>query len=158
MSCHISVVPNHQTNRVTDMKTRADIAHLGATVYELDTSSFTDGDRALTKSQIDEYKQMESLVLEGDLYRLRNPYEGEYFAVMLVSKDKSIAEMTVYKRTNRPEDQELPVKAEGLDPAKKYYVPELGLILFGSTLINVGLIPKFEHGDFKTAKFHFEEK
>ena len=160
MSCHVSVVPNHQTNRVTDMKTRADIAHLGATGYELDTSSFTDEDRALTAAQVKEYKEMEDLVLEGDLFRLDNPLTSNYFAFMLVSKDKCRAEVTYYRRmsgvarSNEIKYTEL----KGLAPEKKYYCPELGLILSGSTLMNVGIPLNFEKHDFATVKLHFEEK
>lgn len=36
-SCHVSVCPNHQSGRVTPFASRGDIAHLGATGYELDT-------------------------------------------------------------------------------------------------------------------------
>ena len=162
MSCHISVVPNHQTGRVTDMKTRADIAHLGATGYELDTSSFTDEDRALTAEQVKEYKAMEDLVLEGDLYRLDNPLVGNYFAFMLVSKDKTHAEVTYYRRMSgigTSFANEIKYTAlRGLAPEKKYYCPELGLILSGSTLMNVGIALQFEQKDFTTLKLHFEEK
>ncbi len=159
MSCHVSEVPNHQTGRITDIKTRADIAHLGATGYELDTSSFTDEDRALTRAQVEEYKAMESLVLEGDLYRTDDPNEGNYFGFMLVSKDKSRAVLTCYCRLTFGNSEIKRFKAQGLDPKKRYFVPELNLILSGDTLMSVGLVPRLPYlGDFKTYKFHFEEK
>ena len=59
MSCHVSVVPNHQTGRITRMDTRADIAHLGATGYELDTTAFSDEDRECVRRQIEEYHEIE---------------------------------------------------------------------------------------------------
>ena len=160
MSCHISVVPNHQTGRITDMKTRADIAHLGATGYELDTSSFTDEDRDMAREQVKEYKNMEDLVLKGDLYRLENPQEGNYFAFMLVSKDKTQAEVTYYRRMSGIgiSNEIKYTRLDGLDCNKKYYCPELGLILSGSTLMSVGIPLKFEQKDFTTLKLHFEEK
>ncbi len=160
MSCHISVVPNHQTGRITDMQTRADIAHLGATGYELDTSSFTDEDRALTKAQIAEYKEMQDLVLAGDLFRLDNPFNSNYFAFMLVSKDKCRAEVTYYRRMSGVSaSNEIKYTAlAGLAPEKKYYCPELELILSGSTLMSVGIPLKFPKHDFATVKLHFEEK
>lgn len=160
MSCHVSVVPNHQTKRVTPMKTRADIAHLGATGYELDVSVFTDEEKAETRAQVEEYRAMESLVLEGDLYRTENPFDSNYFGFMLVSKDKSRGELTVYRRLGgvlyvNPVKR---FKAPGLAPDKKYLVKELGLVLGGDTLANVGLAPFFPEGDFHTLKFHFEEQ
>lgn len=158
MTCHYSVVPNHQTGRTADAKTRADIAHLGTTGYELDTSVFTDEDRELTKAQIADFKASEDLVISGDLYRIDNPMESNYFAFMLVSKDKKKGELTCYRRMGRPNAQLKRFIPKGLAPEKRYFVPELGIILEGSTLMSVGLLPEFERGDFKTVKYHFEEK
>ncbi len=158
MSCHVSEVPNHQTSRIASMKTRADIAHLGATGYELDTSVFTDEDKAAVKAQVKEYKAMEDLVLEGDLYRVENPHTGNHFAFMLVSKDKSHGMLTVYRRIFKANEAVYRIKAMGLDKKKKYYVPELGIILGGDTLMSVGLAPDFGPGDFSTVVYHFEEK
>ena len=160
MSNHVSVVPNHQTKRITPMKTRADIAHLGATGYELDTSRFTESDKEDACAQIAEYKNMESLVLNGDLYRLDNPFESEYFGFMLVEKDKSQGDLTLYRRMGGVLYVN-PVKrfrVPGLDPNKKYLVKELGIVLGGDTLANVGLAPFFPEGDFQTMKFHFIEE
>ena len=140
------------------MKTRADIAHLGATGYELDTSSFTDEDRAEVRAQVEEYKAIEDLVLFGDLYRIENPHTGNYFSFMLVSKDKSQGFMTVYRRIGRANMGVYRIKAKGLDKKKKYYVPELGVIIGGDTLMKVGIVPKFGFGDFRSVTYHFEEK
>ena len=159
MSCHISVVPNHQTHRITPMKTRADIAHLGATGYELDTSAFSEEQRNEMREQIAEYKAMEELILEGDLYRSDNPFESNYFGFLLVSKDKTKAELTIYRRLGGVTFM-TPVKrfrVPGLDKSKKYFVSELGITLGGDTLANVGLAPTFPDGDFHTMKFHFKE-
>jgi len=41
---------------------------------------------------------------------------------------------------------------------KKYYIPEMDKTLCGSTIMNAGLVPEFELGDFKTVKYHFIEK
>ena len=160
MSNHVSVVPNHQTKRITPMKTRADIAHLGATGYELDTSSFTEDDKKQTAAQIAEYKEMERLVLEGDLYRVDSPFDSEYFGFMLVSKDKTQGDLTIYRRLGGVLYVN-PVKrfrVPGLDPKKRYLVKELGVVLGGDTLENVGLAPFFPEGDFQTLKFHFIEQ
>ncbi len=154
-SCHVSVVPNHQTERVTGMKTRADIAELGAFGYELDASTFDDSDRETVHGQIAEYKRCEQLVLKGDLYRLDSPYEGNFFGFMLVAKDKCSAKMTVYRRMGRPNSTVKRFVAKGLDEEKKYYVEELGITLSGSTLMNVGILPTFPAGDFKTMTYHF---
>ena len=158
MSCHVSVVPNHQTYRITPMATRADIAHLGATGYELDTSHFSDEDRAVVHKQVAEYHGMEDLILNGDLYRTENPMESNYFGFMVVSKDKTEAVLTAYRRMGGVNNEVKILKVAGLDAEKMYHVDELGLTIKGSTLMNVGIVPKFADGDFMTVKYRFREK
>ena len=155
MSCHVSEVPNHQTHRVTPMAARADIAHLGATGYELDTSHFSDEDRSIVRKQIEEYHEMEDLILNGDLYRTENPMESNYFGFMVVSKDKKEAVLTAYRRMGSVNNEVKILKAAGLDAEKEYHVSGLNVTLKGSTLMNVGIVPKFASGDFVTVKYWF---
>lgn len=157
MSCHVSVVPNHQTHRITPMSTRADIAHLGATGYELDTSHFNDEDRVVIRKQVQEYREMEELILSGDLYRTENPMESNYFGFMVVSKDKKKAVLTAYRRMGSVNNEIKLLKVAGLDAEKMYYIEELDMTLKGSTLMNVGIVPKFEVGDFMTVKYMLRE-
>lgn len=157
MSCHISEVPNHQTGRLTSFETRAAIAHLGATGYELDASKFTDEDRARAKSEVSEYKNVSDLILLGDLYRIDDPFTSNYFTVCVVAKDKSEAEMVAYRRIGSVNNVVHKVKAAGLDENKSYLVPELGLTVKGSTLMNVGWEPNYPKGDFTFVKYHFKE-
>ena len=158
MSCHVSAVPNHQVNRTTPLATRADIAHLGATGYELDTTAFTDVDREAVRRQIADYREIEGLVLTGDLYRLDNPADSNYFTELLVSKDKGQACLTCYKRLHKVNGGVHRVRLAGLDASKKYYVRELGLILGGATLMSVGIFPEYPECDFGTVTYHIEEK
>ncbi len=91
MSCHVSICPNHQTGRTTPFATRAIIAQLGATGYELDTTTFTDQDRAEVAKQTAEYRDIQDLILTGDLYRTDNPMTSNFFTWTIVSKDKNEA-------------------------------------------------------------------
>lgn len=157
MSCHVSDIPNHQTLRCESYETRADIAQLGATGYELDASKFTDEDRARVKAEVSEYRDMQELILCGDLYRIDDPMTGNYFTVAVVAKDKSKAVLTSYRRMCGANVPVKRIKMAGLDPNKKYYCALLGGVYFGSTLMNVGLVPHYPRGDFKTVKYIFEE-
>ena len=154
MSCHVSVVPNHQTGRLTSMSTRADIAHLGATGYELDTSVFTDDDREEVRKQVEAYKEIERLVLEGDLYRTEDPHTSNYFGFMVVSKDKNKAFLTAYRRIGGVNREVRYLRVAGLDENKTYRVTELDANFKGSTLMNIG-IPDTMKRDFKTAVYKF---
>jgi alpha-galactosidase len=158
MSCHVSESPNHQVFRITPFATRADIAHLGATGYELDTTVFTDEDREMVRRQIADYREIEDLVINGDLYRIDNPWYSNFFSEAVVSKDKKRAFLICYRRLNKPNRGVHRVKMAGLDPKKKYYVVELGIILDGQTLMNVGIVPDYKREDFTSVVYHFEEK
>lgn len=157
-SCHVSVCPNHQCGRVTPFESRGDIAHLGATGYELDTTKLNKDELVEVGKQIEQYKKMEDLVLNGDLYRLNNPLEENLFAEMLVSKDKTKAKLTVMRPISIPNDKAIRVYARGLDENAKYYMPELNLTVSGKNLINVGLLIRFRNCDFATANYFFEKQ
>ena len=158
MSCHVSECPNHQVGRNTPFSTRADIAHLGATGYELDTTVFTDAERDMVRGQIADYRVTEDLVLNGDLYRIDNPRYTNYFSFAVVAKDKKNAFLTCYRRLHKRNIGVHRVRMAGLDPKKKYFVPELGIIAEGSTFMNVGIVPSFKPNDFSSVVYHFEEK
>lgn len=150
MSCHVSVCPNHQTGRTTAFKSRADIAHLGATGYELDTTKLSCDELAQIKEQVEDYKKMEDLVLNGDFYRLNSPFDENLFAVQIVSKDKARSHITTMRTlvlANSPVNKIYP---KGLDEKTLYCVKELGKNLLGSTIMNCGLLCKY---DYKTADF-----
>jgi alpha-galactosidase len=152
-SCHVSVCPNHQCGRVTPFDARADIAHLGATGYELDTTKLGQADLLKVKEQVEKYKGMEDLVLNGDLYRLNNPLEENLFAEMLVAKDKTEAHITVMRPLCRPNSECIRVYPKGLDENAVYNVAEANITKTGATLMNVGLIVGFPSGDFQTRTF-----
>ena len=155
MSCHVSVCPNHQTGRVTPFDTRAVIAHLGATGYELDTTKFTDEEKAAVKLQTAEYKKIQDLVLCGDLYRIDSPFDSGFFTEAVVSKDKSKAELICYRRFVSVNNEIKRVKMAGLDPDASYRLEETGITAKGSTFMNVGFAPKYPHSDFAAVKYHF---
>ena len=157
MSCHVSICPNHATGRNTSFMTRADIAHLGATGYELDTTQITEEDLSLVKGQVEDYKRMQNLVLHGDLYRLDNPYESNFFTEELTAKDKSESVITCYRRLYTPNYSVKRVYPKGLDPHAEYFVEEMNAVLLGSTIMNAGLVPSYPRGDFTTTVFHLKK-
>ncbi len=157
-SCHVSVSPNHQCGRITPLKSRADIAHLGATGYELDLAAVTKEELAEIKKQVAEYKQMENLVLNGELYRLNYPLTENMFAEMLVSKDKTQAKLTMMRPINIANGKVQRVYPRGLAEEKQYFVPERNLHLSGRNLMQLGLIVPFENGDFSTVTYTFKEE
>ncbi|MBR2499389.1 MAG: alpha-galactosidase, partial [Clostridia bacterium] len=157
-SCHVSVCPNHQCGRNTPFSSRGDIASLGATGYELDTTKLSEEDLTAIKSQVDKYRLNERLILDGDLYRLNNPLEENLFAVMVVSKDKRVAKLTAMRPISIPNGVETRIYAQGLDENANYHIKELDLTLSGRNLINFGLLVKFKNNDFATIDYTFEKR
>lgn len=158
MSCHTSICPNHQTHRTVPFSSRADIAHLGATGYELDTTKITEEELREIPEQIRAYHEMEDLVLEGDLYRLEDPTVSNYFGFEIVSKDKRKAHITVMRSVFRPNDEVKRIYPKGLDDQTKYTVSELNITLSGSTLMALGLVVPSKARDFNTFVFNIIAK
>ena len=52
-------------------------------------------------------------------------------------------------------EEEVLIEDNLLDKDIYYYVKELDSTFLGATLMNVGLLPVFDKGDFKTVKYHF---
>lgn len=140
MSCHVSACPNHQTQRITPLRTRGAIASLGATGYELDLTKLSNEEKEQIKNQIENYKLIDGLVLNGDLYRLSDPFTTNYFCEMLVSKDKTIAYVVGERFRGDPCDHDRILKLRGLDENKTYLVKELNLTASGKALMDAGLL------------------
>lgn len=139
MSCHVSACPNHQTGRVTPLKTRGAIASLGATGYELDPGALSKDEKEQVKKQIRDYRGIDELVLSGDLYRLIDPFGVERFAEMLVSKDKTRAYVVGECFRAEPCGHDRIMKLAGLNEDYEYEIEELGLTASGKALMNAGL-------------------
>lgn len=139
MSCHVSACPNHQTQRITPFKTRGAIASLGATGYELDLTKLTAEEKEQVKEQIANYKRIDGLVLNGDLFRLANPFETDYFCEMIVAKDKTEAYVVGERFRGDPCDHDRLLKLNGLDENKTYTIKELGVTASGKALMSAGV-------------------
>lgn len=159
MSCHVTESPNRRAKHLTPFKARADIAHLGATGYELDTTKLTDEELAQIPGQIEAYRADADLVMEGDVYRTLNPKPGSnHFGMMLVAKDKSKGKLTIMKLQedfNAPTPRIYP---KGLDTEATYYCPELDKTMQGSSWMYWGILPDFPEGDYNTLVYHFHKQ
>ncbi len=156
MSCHVSASPNHQTGRITSLESRTAIAHLGATGYELDSTKLSGAELAHIKKDIADYREIQDLVLCGDLYRMNDPLSENLFAQIFVAKDKSRALLTVMKPVAIGNSCHTVVYPRGLSADTLYTVRERGLTLSGRTLMNVGLRVDFPYSDFGTAVYHID--
>lgn len=136
---HVSVCPNHQTGRVTPIKTRATVAMSGNFGYELDVNDLTDEEKKCVKQTITEYKKYRKLIHNGRYERLSNPYEQhDYVAWQYVSEDGSEALLN-YVLTRKHAYQEISyMKLRGLEETA-FYQDEEGRIYTGAALMFGGI-------------------
>ena len=152
IAAHVSVVPNHQLGRLTPFKTRGEVAFTGAFGYELDLSVLTDVERMEVKRQTALYKQVRHLLLEGDLYRLRNPFESNEAAWMMVSPARDEALVTHVTILAQPNAAQRFLRLKGLDAAANYKIGDL--VRRGDALTNIGLPLPYPLGDFVSCQWH----
>ncbi len=156
MAAHVSAVPNHQVGRVTPMRTRADVAFTGTFGYELDLGAMSDADKAEVKRQTAFYKQVRPLLHNGDLYRLKSPYDSQQTAWMVVSAEATealVTHVTVLAEPNAPHQT---LKLRGLNPTKRYRVRsgETETTQSGDVLMHAGLPVPAARADFESVQWH----
>ena len=140
MGSHVSVVPNHQLNRITSLHTRANVAYFGTFGYELDLNKLTDEEIAEVKAQIIFMKEYRELIQFGNFYRLKSPFDGNETVWMTVSEDKRKALVFWYRERNVVNAEFTRVCLQGLDPDLIYKNEYNGTENYGDELMNLGLL------------------
>lgn len=140
MGSHVSASPNHQTNRVTLIETRADVAYFGTFGYELDLLKLGEEDKAEIRRQIAFMKEKRDLIQKGTFYRLKSPFEGNETAWMIVSEDQKKA-LVGYYRVMQPVNVGFKrLKLKGLKEDTCYKVSGYDYDCYGDELMQVGMI------------------
>ncbi|BDR52266.1 alpha-galactosidase [Bombiscardovia nodaiensis] len=146
MGAHVSVVPNHQTGRVTPIETRGNVALFGDFGYELDLAKLEEREMEAVRQQVAFYKQYRSVIQTGDFYRLRAPYSNSRCAWMVVSQDRKTAIIGDYLILLEPNGPYTRLKLEGLDHEASYRVSCTGPSTIdgkefrGDELMRVGMV------------------
>lgn len=140
MGAHVSMVPNHQVNRITPLTTRGDVAMFGAFGYELDLNQLTENEINLVKSQVEFYKKYRHLIQYGTFYRLKSPFESNIVSWMVVSDDKKEAIVGYYKVLNDVNCPYRRLYLMGLNPDYSYKIEKNNSIFKGDELMNIGMI------------------
>jgi len=125
MGSHVSAAPNHQTNRMTTLKTRAVVAMMGTFGFELDPRKWTEEDTEEIRSYIGVFKRFQRLINHGMFYRLWSPFETDSGAWMYVSEDRSealVCAISICREVGRLNPL---LKMRGLLPDALYAVNEI---------------------------------
>lgn len=139
MGAHVSIVPNHQTNRLTPLKTRGNVAFFGSFGYELDLNQLSPEELAEVREQIAFYKRHRELIHNGTFYRLQSPFKGDgQTAWMVVSQDQNTALLGTFKVLNQVNRSHQRLQLKGLALDKVYRLEERAYM--GAELMRVGLV------------------
>ncbi|PCS06401.1 alpha-galactosidase [Lactococcus piscium] len=157
MGSHVSVVPNHQTHRVTGLDIRGDVAMSGVFGYELNIQDMTVADKVTVSEQVAFYKQHRQLLQYGKFHRLMSPFETSHAAWLFVNPDKSQAIAFYFRKFVESAGPLHTIKFAGLDPEKVYQVNG-DASYGGDELMHVGIyLDPFMVGDYQSRKFVIDE-
>lgn len=109
-------------------------------------------------AQVELFHRYESLIREGDYYRLTSFRENHcHDAVMIVSKDKSQALVIFVQAAAQPMGSRgWKLRLRGLDPNKAYRINDGETVMHGSTLMNAGLLVGRLWGDYQGRIFELK--
>lgn len=139
MGCHVSESPNQQTFRNTPLSTRAETAYFGCFGYEMDLDTLSDEEKEEVREQIQYYKGIRELIMEGSFYRLISPFEQDEAAWMVVSEDRKHA-LVGYYRMRQPANAPLKrLVLKGLDQEFCYKVVGNEMEYQGDELMHAGM-------------------
>lgn len=156
MGAHVSAVPNHQVLRVTPIETRGHIAMMGRFGYELDLNTLTDAEKEIVRQQIQTYKKWGQLIHESEMYRLKSPFETNYFGMEFISPDQKHVIVVYASILGEPGDKYNRLLLKGLDIHATYRDIETGKTYSGSVLEHIGLA-MHNNGDFISTMMIFEK-
>lgn len=154
---HVSAVPNHQTGRITSMKTRGIVAMAGSFGYELDLSNLTMEEKQCVKRQIEDYHQYWDLIHNGDYYRLTSPLSQEAAAWEFVSGDGAEALLQVVMLKIHGNPTVSYVRLKGLAPESVYRDEESGDRYSGSALMSAGIPVPCLSGEYRAWQVHLKK-
>ena len=125
----VKAMASHVTdwNKKTSMKFRLDVASMCKLGFDIDVHNLSDADFNLCKQAVANYNRLKPVILDGEMYRLVSPYEGNHAAVNYVSEDKTHAVLFAYDLHPRYKEPLFNVKLQGLDPSFVYSVKEINL-------------------------------
>lgn len=151
MGSHVS------KNNMTSYETKSNIAFFGTYGYEFNPTLLNQEEKDQLKANEERYHRIhQEVILEGDMYRIYSPFEGNYFGELAVSKDKSKA-LFLFVNLFRQGNRYRFVKMKGLDPKKQYKNTYDNKVHSGLYYMNVGINFYRWFYEFDSVMIEFEE-
>lgn len=136
---HVSAVPNHQTGRVTSLKTRAVAATPGTFGYELDLTKLSEAELAEIREETSVYKDRQVLILFGDYFRLCDPSSGiASWQITDKERNRILVQSIVFER--RPNTRKPRIFLRDLPEKAQFKRVSDGRIFTGEALMSGGIL------------------
>lgn len=152
---HVSASPNHQTGRITSLKTRGAAAMAGTFGYELNLEELNAEEKDEIRRQIKEYKRYAPLIQHGIYYRLTNPQTDNQGAWQFVSEDRNeslVQTVSIKKHANMTVDY---IKVRGLKEDTMYRDTESKILYNSTVLMETGIPVPVLPGEYQAHQWHF---
>ena len=125
LGSHISATPNHQTGRIIPLKFRCDMAATARLGMEIQPKLLNPQEKQYVREYLAAYKGYRDIVFDGDLYRLASPYDGGYYSVLYVSKDRKRAVFFAFCLDYQGCAATPRFRLDGLMPGARYKLSEI---------------------------------
>lgn len=112
-------------NKNTSIKFRTEVAMMCKLGFDIKLSDMDEREAAYCHAAVENYNRLKPVILDGDLFRLVSPFEGNHTSSMYVSKDQKKAVLFAFDIHPRYAEKLYPVRLNGLDPHKMYRVNEI---------------------------------
>ena len=125
-----NTLASHVTNwnQQQTLKFRTDVAMMGKLGYDIEVAKMTPAELQFSQQAVRDNRRLGPVVGQGDLYKLRSPYEGNQAALMYVGENQQKAVLFSYNLHTRFHETVLPVHLQGLDPTRRYRFTEINLV------------------------------
>ena len=130
------------------------VAINGPLGYEFNVLSTSETAKATMRRQVEEYRQYEKLILEGDFYRLLDPFATDCYAYYMVSEDNREILLTFLQNLDDPKETAYKLKVSRADKALTYRDTISGKTYTGEEL-KKGLVVNADKAGLFSRMFHF---
>ena len=110
------------------VKFRTDVAMMCKLGFDIRLHEMSKPEQEYCQGAVKNFKRLEPVILDGDLYRLVSPYESDHAAMMYAGADAKKAVLFAFDIHPRYAEQHQPVRLQGLNPATRYKVEEINLV------------------------------
>ena len=151
---HVSVVPNEQNGRVTDISVRSAVAMAGSFGYEFSFTKIPQSDRDTIRADIETYKRFAPLMMNGLYYRLSVPLKDAFTAWEVVARDGSEALVTAVTTEIHGNMPIRYVRMKGLETGRMYRDEASGREYPADVLMQIGWPIPAVFGEYHAYRLH----